>query len=107
MKRGGIYLFKTVVCPIARAFGSGHIPSRAGTGSSTGHKSLPTGRAEGSSRVVLPHPTPYTLLQNNLNLRIPGPSKLIGTDEEIVAGVRQIRDGITARIDATFGEGQV
>jgi len=40
-------------------------------------------------------------------LRIPAPSKLIGTDEEIVAGVRQIRDGITAWIEATFGEGQV
>jgi arsenate reductase (thioredoxin) len=31
------------------------------------------------------------------------PSKLTGTDEEILAGVRRIRDEITAWIDGTFG----
>lgn len=33
----------------------------------------------------------------------PDPAKLTGTDEEIMAGIRRIRDEITSRIDTTFG----
>jgi arsenate reductase len=33
----------------------------------------------------------------------PDPAKLTGTDEEIMAGVRRIRDEITSWIDTTFG----
>lgn len=33
----------------------------------------------------------------------PDPAKLTGTDEEIMAGIRRIRDEITGWLDATFG----
>ena len=38
-----------------------------------------------------------------LHKEFPDPSKLTGTDEEIMAGVRRIRNEISAWIDGTFG----
>ena len=42
--------------------------------------------------------------KEELHQEFPDPSNLTGTDEEIMAGVRRIRDEITAWIDTTFGE---
>jgi len=41
--------------------------------------------------------------KEEIHQEFPDLSKLTGTDEEIMVGVRRIRDGITAWIDATFG----
>lgn len=41
--------------------------------------------------------------KEEIHQEFPDPSKLTGTDEEIMAGVRRIRDEITSWIDATFG----
>jgi len=38
-----------------------------------------------------------------MHQEFPDPSKLTGTDEEIMAGVRRVRDEITAWIDERFG----
>lgn len=43
--------------------------------------------------------------KEEIHQEFPDPSRLAGTDEEIMAGVRRIRDAITAWIDETFGEG--
>ena len=42
--------------------------------------------------------------KEEIHREFPDPSNLTGTDEEIMAGVRRIRDEITAWIDTTFGE---
>ncbi|MCM2465117.1 arsenate reductase ArsC [Methanoculleus oceani] len=41
--------------------------------------------------------------KEEIHQEFPDPSRLTGTDEEIMAGVRRIRDEITGWIDATFG----
>jgi arsenate reductase len=41
--------------------------------------------------------------KEEIRREFPDPSKLTGTDEEIVAGIRRIREEITAWIDAAFG----
>ena len=41
--------------------------------------------------------------KKEIHQEFPDPSKLTGTDEEIMAGVRGIRDAITGWIDTTFG----
>ena len=41
--------------------------------------------------------------KEEIHQEFPDPSNLTGTDEEIMAGVRRIRDEITSWIDATFG----
>lgn len=48
---------------------------------------------------------PYAVwAKEEIHREFPDPSNLTGTDEEIMAGVRRIRDEITAWIDTTFGE---
>ncbi len=42
--------------------------------------------------------------KEEIHQEFPDPARLTGTDEVIMAGVRQIRDRITAWIDETFGE---
>jgi arsenate reductase (thioredoxin) len=42
--------------------------------------------------------------QEELHREFPDPAQLTGTDDEIMAGVRRIRDEITGWIDGTFGE---
>ncbi len=39
-----------------------------------------------------------------IHFSFPDPSALTGTDEEILAGFRHVRDDITAFIDRTFGQ---
>jgi len=41
--------------------------------------------------------------KEEIHREFPDPSRLTGTDEEIMAGVRRIRDAITTWIDETFG----
>ena len=41
--------------------------------------------------------------KEEIHQEFPDPSNLTGTDEEVMAGVRRIRDEITGWIDATFG----
>jgi len=41
--------------------------------------------------------------KEEIHQEFPDPSNLAGTDEEIMEGVRRIRDEITGWIDATFG----
>lgn len=41
--------------------------------------------------------------KEEIHREFPDPSRLTGTDEEIMAGVGRIRDEITGWIDATFG----
>jgi arsenate reductase len=41
--------------------------------------------------------------KEEIHQEFPDPSILTGTDEEIMAGVRRIRDAITAWIDTAFG----
>ena len=41
--------------------------------------------------------------KEEIHQEFPDPSKLTGTDEEVMAGVRRIRDEIVGWIDATFG----
>jgi arsenate reductase len=41
--------------------------------------------------------------QEEIRREFPDPAKLAGTDAEIMAGVRYIRDEITSWIDTTFG----
>jgi arsenate reductase len=41
--------------------------------------------------------------KEEIHLEFPDPSRLTGTDEEIMAGVRRIRDEIIGWLDATFG----
>ncbi len=41
--------------------------------------------------------------KEEIQQEFPDPSKLTGTDEEVMAGVRRIRDEIVGWIDATFG----
>ncbi|RXE56833.1 ArsC family transcriptional regulator [Methanoculleus taiwanensis] len=42
--------------------------------------------------------------KEEIHKEFPDPSKLTGTDEEIMAGVRRIRDEIGSWIDETFGK---
>jgi arsenate reductase len=41
--------------------------------------------------------------KEEIHREFPDPSRLSGTEEEIMAGIRRIRDDITAWIDSTFG----
>ncbi len=41
--------------------------------------------------------------KEEIHREFPDPSRLTGTDEEIMASIRRIRDAITAWIDTTFG----
>ena len=41
--------------------------------------------------------------KEEIHREFPDPSRLTGTDEEIMAGIRRIRDEITSWIDTTFG----
>jgi arsenate reductase len=43
--------------------------------------------------------------KKEIRREFPDPSRLTGTDGEIMAGVRHIRDALTAWIDAVFGTG--
>ena len=41
--------------------------------------------------------------KEEIHREFPDPANLAGTDEEIMAGIRRIRDEITGWLDATFG----
>ncbi len=61
------------------------------------HRSARPQVVEGGIRPFFPR------ANGEIQREFPDPLNLAGTDDEIMADVRRIRDEVTIRIDATFG----
>ena len=72
----------------------------------SGHRAKDLGEFDGremDALVAARGSSPYLPAKDEIHRGFPDPSRLTGTDEEIMAGIRRIRDEITSWIDTTFG----